>query len=85
MHYVKRRWIWITACIHPFGSFTRRNVQWTNNAPDTDHTVTSCTGLFDSGPLSPGSVYTRTFNQAGTYDYHCAIHNSMMAVVKVSA
>jgi plastocyanin len=39
------------------------------------HTVTSDTGLFDSGFLSSGS-YSYTFNDAGTFGYYCQLHGS---------
>jgi plastocyanin len=62
-----------------------QSVQWTNNGEAT-HTVTSDSGLFGSGGLTHGSVFTCTFNRAGTYDYHCSIHPSlMMGVVKVDS
>ena len=57
-------------------------VTWINN--DTvSHTVTSDTSLFDSGTLAPGATYTRTFDQAGTYGYHCSIHPFMTGTVVV--
>lgn len=48
-------------------------VTWTND--DTvGHTVTSVTGLFDSGRITPGMTYSYTFNQSGTFGYSCTIH-----------
>ena len=69
-------------------SFSPSNIQvaagttvtWTNNDTVT-HTVTSDTGAFDSGNLSPGQTYTHTFSTAGTYTYHCSIHTSMHGIV----
>lgn len=51
-------------------------VTWTNLdlAP---HTVTSDTGLFDSGAISQNGTYPHTFNTPGTYEYHCMIHPFM--------
>jgi len=49
-------------------------VTWTNGGTQM-HTVTSTRGLFDSGfTLSPGSSYSFTFSEAGTYNYYCQVH-----------
>ncbi len=51
-------------------------VTWTNG--DTvAHTVTSVTGVFDSGPISPGATWSYTFNQTGSFEYSCTIHPSI--------
>ncbi len=48
---------------------------WVNN--DTvPHTATSDTGVWDSGTLNPGQSFSFTFNDAGTFPYHCAIHGA---------
>ncbi len=64
-------------------------VTWTNN--DTmEHTVTSDTGLFESGALSTpglysnGGTFSYTFSTAGTYHYHCTYHSGMVATVIVN-
>ena len=57
-------------------------VTWTNK-DSTSHTVTSDSGAFDGGPLSSGAVLSFTFNQAGTFSYHCSIHPSMKATIVV--
>jgi plastocyanin len=57
-------------------------VTWVNN--DTvQHTVTSDTKVFDSGPIEPGANFTYTFTQAGSFAYHCDIHKSMIATITV--
>ena len=48
-------------------------VVWTNN-DGLDHTVTSDTGIFDSGAIAPGQTFEWTFNESGTFDYHCSFH-----------
>jgi plastocyanin len=53
-------------------------VTWTNQ-DSVEHTVTSDTGLFDSGNLSQGKTFNYTFTEAGTYPYHCTPHHSKMA------
>ena len=58
-------------------------VKWTNN-DSVAHTVTSDTGLFDSGELASGDSYSFTFSQAGTFAYHCAMHPSMVASIVVT-
>jgi amicyanin len=58
-------------------------VTWTNNDSMT-HTVTSDTGSeLDSGDIQPGSTYSHTFNQAGSFQYHCSIHPSMRGTIVV--
>ncbi len=51
-------------------------VTWTNN-DNVAHTVTSVTGVFDSSSISPGSTWSYTFNQTGTFEYGCTIHPSI--------
>jgi plastocyanin len=61
-------------------------VTWTNN-DDVDHTVTSDTAPNsgpDSGLINPGDTYTYTFNQAGTFNYHCAQHLYMKGTITVT-
>lgn len=50
----------------------------------TVHTITSDTGVFDSGSLLPGGVFKFTFTQAGSFAYHCAPHPTMTGTVTVS-
>ena len=55
-------------------------VTWTNN--DTmDHTVTG--NGWASPTLAPGQSYSRRFDAAGSFDYHCAIHTAMQGTVNV--
>ena len=58
-------------------------VTWTNNGP-TAHTTTSDATGWDSGQLAATNTYQHTFNSAGTFAYHCAIHPSMMATIVVT-
>ena len=57
-------------------------VTWTNN-DSASHTVTSNDNLFNSGTLAKGATFSHTFNQKGTFQYHCSIHPSMTAKVIV--
>lgn len=58
-------------------------VKWTNQDAVV-HTVTSVpAGLFDSGSIPKGGTFSYTFSTAGTYNYYCAIHPSMLGVVIV--
>jgi plastocyanin len=51
-------------------------VRWTNR--DTkNHQVVSNTGAFASPTLGPNKSYTKTFNTAGTYRYHDALHPAL--------
>jgi plastocyanin len=57
-------------------------ITWNNNDNIT-HTVTADDNSFDSGNISGGSSYSRTFSVAGTYSYHCTIHPNMTGKVMV--
>jgi plastocyanin len=52
-------------------------VTWTNQDAVV-HTVTSDTGVFDSGDLAQGATFSYTFTTAGTYVYHCLPHHARM-------
>ena len=58
-----------------------QTVTWTNQDSVT-HTVTGDGGI-DSGDLSKGESYSKTFDTAGTFNYHCSIHPSMTGQVIV--
>ena len=58
-------------------------VTWINKDSVT-HDVVSDTGLFTSGNLTNGMSYNYTFNQTGSFPYHCAIHPSMTGTIVVS-
>jgi plastocyanin len=57
-------------------------VTWTNKDSAT-HTVTSDSGVFDSGNLATNSTFSYTFNSTGNFSYHCAIHPYITGTVKV--
>jgi len=48
-------------------------VTWTNKDENTYTITSNDSGLFDSGPIIPGSIYNHQFTQAGTYNYHNTI------------
>lgn len=55
-------------------------VIWTNN-DSAVHQIKSAN--FNSGQLSNGQSFSFTFNSAGTFDYSCAIHPSMLGKIIV--
>jgi len=55
-------------------------VTWTHPGP-ASHTVKFADS--ESGILKNGSTYSKTFNQAGTFDYACGIHPYMKGKVIV--
>lgn len=57
-------------------------VRWTNKDAAA-HTVTSDEGKFDSGNLSSGQTFDYTFNELGTFNYHCALHPEMKGTIIV--
>jgi len=53
------------------------------------HTVTSDTGIFDSGTMGEGDLFTYTFDEAGTFPYFCKFHggaggSGMSGIVEVT-
>jgi plastocyanin len=57
-------------------------ITWTNKDA-VAHSVTSDTGLFDSGLFNTNATYSHQFTTAGTFNYHCSVHPSMLAKVIV--
>ncbi len=57
-------------------------VVWTNN-DNVVHTVTSTTGVFNSGSLGNNATFSYIFKSAGTFDYYCTIHPYMTGKVIV--
>ena len=57
-------------------------VRWTND-DSVAHTSTSNTGAWSSGNMNPGAHFDFTFQTAGTFTYHCAIHPGMVGTVVV--
>ena len=58
-------------------------ITWTNQ-DSAEHTITSDKGDWDSGKTAQGGKYTHTFDQAGTFTYHCSVHPSMKGSVVVT-
>jgi plastocyanin len=58
-------------------------VRWTNNSASL-HTSTSDSGVWNSGNINPAAKYSFTFDSAGVFPYHCAIHPTMTAKVVVT-
>src|SRR5215212_7184621 len=57
-------------------------VTWTNTG-NRPHTVTADDGSFDSGRLDPGEQFSQTFDQTGTFTYHCGFHPEMQGSIVV--
>ncbi len=58
------------------------SVTWTNSDP-LAHTVTSDTGIWNSGPLNQSGSFQRTFTQPGIFGYFCSIHSTMHGAILV--
>jgi plastocyanin len=58
-------------------------VTWTNEG-SRPHTVTADDGSFDSGRLDPGEQFSQTFDQPGTFAYHCGFHPEMQGSIVVT-
>ncbi len=57
-------------------------VTWVNQGP-TPHTSTSDGTGWDSGTLTAGQSFSRTFSAAGEFPYHCEPHPNMQATIVV--
>ncbi|MDZ7733991.1 MAG: cupredoxin family copper-binding protein [Acidimicrobiia bacterium] len=57
-------------------------ITWTNR-DEFEHTTTADDGTWDSGPLAEGGSFEVTFDEPGTYAYHCDIHNFMTGEIVV--
>lgn len=59
------------------------DVAWVNRDP-VEHTITAADGSFDSGNIDSGQKFNWTFSKAGTFQYQCLIHPSMVGEVIVT-
>lgn len=64
-------------------------IAWFNDDPGQPHTVTSGTpedpsNIFNSGVIPYTSFFQYTFDEPGTFDYHCEIHPWRTGTVTVS-
>jgi len=57
-------------------------ITWTNS-DSAPHTVTAKGGAFDSGNMQQGDTFTWKADKAGTFEYLCDIHPSMVGTVTV--
>jgi YVTN family beta-propeller protein len=60
-----------------------QSIVWTNK-DSVPHTVTSDTGLWDSGDIAGGATYQLTLDKPGTYTYHCMHHPYMTGTIVVT-
>lgn len=59
-------------------------VTW-KNSDSAPHTVTAEGGLFDSGNMKKGDVYSYVFTNKGEYPYYCRYHRRMIGKIIVGA
>lgn len=57
-------------------------VIWVSRSVSFD-TISSDSGLFDSGNIAPGQTYSYTFDSPGVYSYDCVYHPWMQGTVTV--
>ncbi len=61
-------------------------VVWVNcDAGRDPHTSTSDAGVWGSDLIAPGSTFSRRFDQAGSFGYHCTPHPFMKGQIAVDA
>jgi amicyanin len=58
-------------------------VTWTNEDSAPHQIASDTTGKFQGPSFSKGQTYSFTFNDTGTFPYHCVIHPMMKATVTV--
>jgi plastocyanin len=58
-------------------------VTWTNN-DGFDHEITQNDAGFAGPDIKPGASFSHKYDKAGTYAYHCGIHNYMTGSVTVT-
>jgi len=58
------------------------SITW-KNMGSMPHTVTSDNGVFDSGNMNVGAMFTYTFNEVGEFPYSCRYHKMMGMVGNV--
>lgn len=57
-------------------------VTWTNT-DSVAHTSTSNANGWNSGVIAPNGQFSFTFQTAGSFPYHCAIHPGMVGTIVV--
>ena len=57
-------------------------VTWTNQ-DGSIHTATADDKSFDTGNIAAGATGSTTFSRAGTFTYHCTIHQYMTGTIAV--
>jgi len=58
-------------------------VVWTNTGR-MQHSITALDGSYDSGLLSPGATWSRTFTDAAFVEYRCTPHPWMRGILRVA-
>jgi|GEM_PF-1619690 len=60
-------------------------IKWVNKGSYRHTSTSKSTSLWDTSPngLASGESFTYTFNQVGSYDYHCRFHPSMQGTITV--
>jgi plastocyanin len=58
-------------------------VVWTNE-DGFDHSIVDRGDAFRGDPFGASETFTRTYDEPGTYEYFCGIHNSMTGTVVVT-
>jgi plastocyanin len=59
-------------------------VTWANASKNSETVTSDTAGLFDSGPLNTGAVFTYTFSTAGTFTYHSTTTTTLKGTVVVT-
>jgi plastocyanin len=61
-----------------------QTVAW-RNADSITHTATANGGAFNTGNIAPGATSSPiTMTAAGSFDYHCQIHPTMVGTLSVT-
>jgi plastocyanin len=59
-------------------------ITWSNASGGSESVTSDTAGLFDSGPINSGALYTYTFTQAGTFTYHSTNTTTLKGSITVT-
>ena len=59
-------------------------VTWSNASSGAETVTSDTAGVFDSGPINAGALFTYTFTQAGTFTYHSTNSTTLKGSITVT-
>ncbi len=68
---------------NPVSVSVGKGIEWIFKDKDNLHTVTADDNSFNSELLGDGKSWKHKFTKAGTFKYHCTIHDKMVGSITV--